>query len=504
MIAAQNLNFDVVNELIKADTEIDLQTKAQLQDLFGFTDLHFAAWSGNLTVVKELIEAGADLDLKDKEGRTPLMRAAQGNHASIISALLSNGADNPYVDVEDPDKIRRDFKKIDNLTLWTLVERTHYEFNPHRHVKIWLSKDQNVFMNDENQLRLVQMRAACPGDQINLIYDSQLLSEDAHGKLIEFCSKHKIEAVNVRDIIPECMEDTEETQLLSIYEDEITHLDAGGNLAAASDILRWLKPFCRLGTYSDLDVKIATKDLPPTIEVFGEVLMAAGSHKVQGNTEHLTVNNDTIAVINPQSEKIKAIQEHIIAACQPKTIQQYIHDAYQEDPYPPEIKTDPLLKLTPREFRSNMSVIIREHIPSEILEDPKAIKEIQALERKLYMHSVICSTGPSTVMSLFKDSFDSTSSNIDINVAPYSLASYPSLSKAFESTLACVLHASSKSEAYQNITGGDLSWTAKGQASMGKREQQLHANARKIQQAYKQALKTDTGDHSEDLAPKMK
>lgn len=52
MIAVQNLNFDVVNELIKADTEIDLQTKAQLQDLFGFTDLHFAAWSENPTAVK--------------------------------------------------------------------------------------------------------------------------------------------------------------------------------------------------------------------------------------------------------------------------------------------------------------------------------------------------------------------------------------------------------------------------------------------------------------------
>ncbi len=232
--------------------------------------------------------------------------------------------------------------------------------------------------------------------------------------------------------------------------------------------------------------------------------MAAGSHKIPGNPEeHLTVNNDTVAVLDSQSEKIKAIHEYIITACQPKTVQQYIHDAYQEEGDPPKIETDPLRKLTPREFRANMSVIIREHIPSEVLESPTVFKAMKALERKLYMHSVMRSTGPSAVMSLFKDSFDATPSNIDINVAPYSLASYPSISKAFESTQACVLHASSRSEAFQNLTGGDLSWTAKGQARMGRREQQLHANARKIQQAWKQALEPDPKDDSDDLTPKM-
>ena len=41
-----------------------------------------------------------------------------------------------------------------------------YELNPHRHVKIWLSKKPDIFLNQENQLRLVRIRAQNPDDVI--------------------------------------------------------------------------------------------------------------------------------------------------------------------------------------------------------------------------------------------------------------------------------------------------------------------------------------------------
>jgi glucosyltransferase Lgt1/2/3 len=49
-----------------------------------------------------------------------------------------------------------------------------YSFAPHRHVKIWLSKDSDIFLNLENQIRLVKMRDINPKDTINFIYDSRL------------------------------------------------------------------------------------------------------------------------------------------------------------------------------------------------------------------------------------------------------------------------------------------------------------------------------------------
>ena len=149
-------------------------------------------------------------------------------------------------------------------------------FNPHKHVKIWLSKNPRVFMNEENKLRLLHMRERCPGDLIQLIYDSVLLNESARDDLQAFCLKHDIKPVDVRDLISEIPEDKRHEQLLALYEDEISNLDHGGNLAAASDILRWIKPVYTKGTYSDFDVMVQTKALPETLTINADLLLFFG------------------------------------------------------------------------------------------------------------------------------------------------------------------------------------------------------------------------------------
>lgn len=466
---------------------------AKLKDLLGFTDLHFAACSGNFSQVKQLIEAGVDLNQKDYEGQTALMHAVHGNYASIVSILLANDADNLYSDIDNPDEIRRNFKEIDCPTLWTLVKKIPYSFDPHRHVKIWLSHDPDVFMNAENQLRLVQMREACPGDKINLIYDSKLLSEGACKELLGFCSKHNIEAVNSREIIVICQGDNKEARLIDIYEDEITHINAGGNLAAASDILRWLKPIYCLGTYTDMDVKVSTRDLPPYVDTFGEILLNAGSYKNNIGKNTLIYNNDIVAVLNPQSEKIKIIQEHIIQACQPKLIQEYIYSFNEYNVSrsnsirieTSEIEISQSLKLTPREFRFKLSSILREYIKKNGLNS----ESINLVEKIFYMTSVTSSTGPDAILALFRSISAST------DIVWYFLPSYPSLFKAFQSSQACI-------QAPQNTKGGDLSWTKSGQLNIRVREEQLHGNARKIQQIWRAAL--DGKDNLDDRNPEKK
>lgn len=54
-----------------------------------------------------------------------------------------------------------------------------YHYRPHTHVKIWLSNNPQVFMNFENQTRLIAMREQCPTDPIHLIYDSALLNDQS-------------------------------------------------------------------------------------------------------------------------------------------------------------------------------------------------------------------------------------------------------------------------------------------------------------------------------------
>lgn len=195
-----------------------------------------------------------------------------------------------------------------------------YEYNPHVHVKIWLSKNPEVFLNLENQLRLIGMRTTNPVDVIRLVYDSSFLSEQALKELHVFCKKHSITPFDVQEeIIPNCKHDNEK-RLIEIYQEEISNLDNGGNLAVASDILRWLKPVYELGTYSDFDIIIDTQKLPQTIAVKESILLNIGSitqSLLFLNFEALLLNNDIIAVVDPEAATpiINKIQASIYEAC---------------------------------------------------------------------------------------------------------------------------------------------------------------------------------------------
>lgn len=199
-----------------------------------------------------------------------------------------------------------------------------YAFNPHKQVRIWLSKDRNVFLNLENKVRLIKLRRTNPQDEINLFYDSELLSIDAQMQLEDFCLKFKITPKDVRkDVFPYC-KTFQEIELIRLYEDEVRHLKEGGNLGAASDKLRWMSPVYISGTYGDFDLdKVDTRALPEFTQVNSPLLFNAGSIKTKafGNTGPAYIapafNNDIIAVVDPEKALplIQQIQDRIILAC---------------------------------------------------------------------------------------------------------------------------------------------------------------------------------------------
>ena len=192
-----------------------------------------------------------------------------------------------------------------------------YRYNPHRHVKIWLSKNRDLFLNLENQLRLVRMRDLNKTDEIHFIYDSALLSATTLQKLNNFCEKHRIIAVDIQtEVIPEC-KTAEEKKLIALYQDEVRHLEAGGNLGVASDILRWVSPVYKRGTYSDLDVAVDTRGLPETIIVDKPLLLRLGSLVLQKEYEAVALNNDTVAVVDSQEALpyVRKIQTLIYKNC---------------------------------------------------------------------------------------------------------------------------------------------------------------------------------------------
>ena len=61
-------------------------------DFEGRTAVHYAAFYGNLSCVKYLVEKhGAKVDVRDRIGQTPLFYAAHGCDCHVFTFLLKNG-----------------------------------------------------------------------------------------------------------------------------------------------------------------------------------------------------------------------------------------------------------------------------------------------------------------------------------------------------------------------------------------------------------------------------
>jgi glucosyltransferase Lgt1/2/3 len=162
------------------------------------------------------------------------------------------------------------------------------------------------------------MRELNPNDKIHLIYDSQLLTEQARIDLRDFCTRLQINPINVSDIFSQC-ETEEEFNLIKVYENEINNLENGGNIAVCKDILIWLSPIYKLGLYSDMDKEVNTSQFVTSIDVKVPLLLPIGSEEKEENLYMIQVNNDVLAVVNSQDAlpAIQKIQRNIFKACSP-------------------------------------------------------------------------------------------------------------------------------------------------------------------------------------------
>jgi len=63
-----------------------------VQDDDGWTPLHRASFFGALEVVRVLLEHGADVEVKIDSGETALQAAAEGGHDKVVELLRGHGA----------------------------------------------------------------------------------------------------------------------------------------------------------------------------------------------------------------------------------------------------------------------------------------------------------------------------------------------------------------------------------------------------------------------------
>ena len=84
MVAAYQSDTDTALALIGKGAEINRP---------GWTALHYAAASGNVSIIRKLLEESAYIDAESPNRTTPLMMAARSGHRDAIQLLLEEGAD---------------------------------------------------------------------------------------------------------------------------------------------------------------------------------------------------------------------------------------------------------------------------------------------------------------------------------------------------------------------------------------------------------------------------
>lgn len=84
MLAALKGHQDLAEKLIKRGADVNKT---------GWTSLHYAASSGQLTLISLLLENSAYIDAESPNGTTPLMMAAMYGTPAAVKLLLQEGAD---------------------------------------------------------------------------------------------------------------------------------------------------------------------------------------------------------------------------------------------------------------------------------------------------------------------------------------------------------------------------------------------------------------------------
>ncbi len=367
-----------------------------------------------------------------------------------------------------------------------------YNFITNRHFKVWLGP-----LSLQNELRLRNLRALNPESELSLVYDKRLLSGSEEEVILSLCSELGIELFDVETDIAPNLTTPEELDLLADYNQAIKTEELGGNLAAASDIIRWLGPVYELGTYSDLDVLIDSKNLPSVIQVKSPLLLNIGSISQLG-VESPSVNNDILAVVDNEAAllRIQQIQRTIHEGCryyeQGENAFSNIQDAFSKKPIHPNSSfvgrwltgalpiNDELTYIADGksigQVRSEIFSITNdsnsfyEHYPwrwwyykiSSLGSGDKFNSKITEFSSSLLKESVIYTTGPGATLVSISEHPTYPNDFFDKELAPMSFEYY-GLNKHFQSGNGLVLHSGYK-ELLQLFSKkrNDLSWLEDG------------------------------------------
>ncbi|RUR05046.1 glycosyltransferase family 88 protein [Legionella sp. km772] len=285
-----------------------------------------------------------------------------------------------------------------------------YRFTTQNWTRIWFTTNPQEFLPQKNKIRIIDFLNTFPSRKIALIFDSRLLDE--HGKedfaqfKHELSSLNKANQINFYDFSEISFQQNlfdEELPLYELANIELTHLANGGNVAAASDIVRTLsKVFC-LGIYTDFDVEF----LPSQIEEFKT------SSPFLFSVNGYNYCNDILAIhpkLTLKTELLKNYYKNILESyrlCREYNLEQreqlqremtldlmgLFEDEHRRLVEPAMAQLFYIINEKYEEYSSlPMSLLIRKACEEAIKNEENA--HLKIIYKKIYMHNVMASAGP--------------------------------------------------------------------------------------------------------------
>lgn len=111
-----------------------------------------AANSGNLEVVKALVDKGVVLNQKNKSGRTPIWVAAEKGHLDVVRYLVDKGADPNEAD------------NIGQTPIWVAAREGNLDV-----VRYLVEEAKVEDLNKENNYNVTPIRVAASGGHLDVV-----------------------------------------------------------------------------------------------------------------------------------------------------------------------------------------------------------------------------------------------------------------------------------------------------------------------------------------------
>lgn len=200
-----------------------------------------------------------------------------------------------------------------------------------RHYKIWFSLDPKEFLSVENKMRLIRFRVENSLAEIYFVYSSKILSEQTCLELKEFLQRISITPIDFDQDIPALLEHDYDKILYQIAQAEIEKalMNAGGNLASASDCVRLLPGLIeKCGIYSDLDVEVRFSTVAEFVALQSPVVFPCVIEIDEKNIKNISFNNEFLGFAqNSLTKKLAPASIDSIRAAQLEVIKRYAKPA---------------------------------------------------------------------------------------------------------------------------------------------------------------------------------